>query len=105
MHWTVLLIAAFFEVCWALTLKHFSSKPVTIPMLLLSAFLTVLNMFLLAYAMKGIPASMAYAVWTGLGASGLAVVAYFWLGEPLTPMRLLFLVMIVAGVVGLKASG
>ena len=104
MYWAVLLFACLTEICWALTLKAMSKGP-TPAMIGLSAFLTVFNMVLLTFAMRGIPASMAYAVWTGLGAAGLTAVGIYYFDEPITPVRLVCLAAIIAGVVGLKMSG
>lgn len=104
-YWIILLIAAACEVMWAMTLKAFSDRANWgVGLFALSAFLTVLNMVLLSYVMRGIPASTAYAVWTGLGASGLAVVGMIHYGEPLSPMRLACLAAVILGVIGLKLS-
>src|SRR5690606_11450084 len=102
-YWAVLLFAAFTEILWAMTIKGLSEK-ITLGMVLVSGFLTVLNMALLAFAMRGIPAPMAYAVWTGLGAAGLTIVGYFFMGEAMTPLRVACIGLVIAGVVGLKLT-
>ncbi len=106
LYWIVLLIAAGCEIGWAMTLKGLSDRSNwSIGLFLLSGFLTVLNMFLLTFVMRGIPAATAYAVWTGLGAAGLAVIGMMYYGDAVTPMRLVCLALVITGVVGLKLAG
>ena len=62
----------------------------------------ILSFILLAQAMKTLPLGTAYAIWTGIGAAGTAILGMFFLNEPKDLMRILCLLMIVAGVVGLK---
>lgn len=100
-HWFVLFVACITEVMWALSLKLIQLK--TTPWLIAAAMvLTVLNMLLLSFAMRGIPAAAAYAVWTGLGAVGVTLAGTMLLGESLSLPQLAFLACIVVGVVGLK---
>lgn len=100
-YWIVLLIACAVEIAWAISLKllqqHFNAWMVS-----LSAVLTVLNMALLSFAMRGIPVGTAYAVWTGLGAAGIAIIGILFFGDALTLPRLVFLGVIIVGVAGLK---
>ena len=62
----------------------------------------ILSFVLLAQAMKTLPLGTAYAIWTGIGAAGTAILGMVFLNEPKDLMRILCLLMIVAGVVGLK---
>lgn len=104
-YWLVLLFASACEVMWAMTLKGLSDRSHwSVWLFASSAFLTVLNIILLSYVMRGIPASTAYAVWTGLGAAGLAVVGMFAFGESVNLLRLGSLALVIVGVVGLKLS-
>lgn len=64
-----------------------------------------LSIWLLAVVVKTLPVSVAYAIWSGLGTAAVAVIGYLWLGESLTPVKLVSLAMIVLGVVGLNLAG
>ena len=66
--------------------------------------LTVLNIVLLTWAMRGLPASTAYAVWTGLGAVGLTIIGAVFLKEPANATRLACIALIILGVIGLKLT-
>src|SRR4051812_44269652 len=101
MHWTLLLLAAAFEIVWAVGLKFtdgftrvWPSAGVVLAM--------IASMGLLALAARGLPIGTAYAVWTGIGAAGTAIAGMIWLGESAAAARLVCLTLIVAGVVGLK---
>jgi len=101
MPWLLLVIAGLFEVAWAIGLKRSEGFTKLGP----SVF-TVLTMIasflLLARAMRTLPVGTAYAVWTGIGAVGTALVGLLVLGEPRTAGRIACLALIVAGIVGLK---
>jgi quaternary ammonium compound-resistance protein SugE len=62
------------------------------------------SFYLLSNAMKILPAGTAYAVWTGIGAAGTAVVGILLLGESASPLRVFSLALIVAGVIGLRLA-
>ena len=101
MAWAYLTVAGLFEIGWAIGLKYSDgfSKPVP-------SVLTVVAMgfsiWLLALAMKTIPVGTAYAVWTGIGAVGVAVLGMMLFGESREILRMVCLFMIVTGIVGLK---
>ena len=103
MAWVYLLLAAACEVSWAIGLKYTQGFTKLWP----SVF-TVLGMLasfvLLAQAVKTIPIGTGYAVWTGIGAAGTALLSLYLFREPATPARLLCVGLIVAGVIGLKLS-
>ena len=103
MSWTQLAIAGVFEVVWAVLLK--STKGFTRP---LESALTIAAMaasfWFLSAAVREMPIGTAYAVWTGIGAVGTALVGILVLGEPRDLVRLLCLALIVAGIVGLRVS-
>ena len=64
-----------------------------------------LSFYLLALAVKTIPVGTGYAIWTGIGAAGVAILGMVLFGEPATVARFLFLAMIIGGIVGLKIAG
>ena len=63
-----------------------------------------LSMFLLAQALKSLPVGSAYAVWTGIGAAGTAIVGMIFLGESRDVLKLVSLVMLIAGIIGLRLT-
>lgn len=101
--WTWLVIAGVLEVAWAIGLKYTAGWtrlwPSVATLILLSA-----SMYCLAVAARTLPIGTAYAVWTGIGAAGTAVLGMLLLGEPRTAWRVGSLVLILLGVVGLKAA-
>src|SRR5688572_4397654 len=101
MNWLMLVVAGLFEVGWAIGLKYTEGLTRLWPTVWTAAALVV-SMVLLALAMRTLPAGTAYAVWTGIGATGTALLGMAVLGEPATPARLACLALIVAGIVGLK---
>ncbi|AKH90226.1 quaternary ammonium compound efflux SMR transporter SugE [Edwardsiella tarda] len=103
MSWIVLLIAGLLEVVWAISLKSSHGFTRLWPSLI-TLVAMVASVLLLAHAMKTLPAGTAYAVWTGIGAVGAAIMGIILLGEPASLLRLLSLALIVAGIVGLKLS-
>lgn len=99
--WTYLVVAGLLEVGWAIGLKYTDgwSRPVPSAVTLV---LLGFSMWFLALAARDLPIGTAYAVWTGIGAAGTAVLGMALLGEPRTAWRLASLALIVTGVVGLK---
>lgn len=101
MAWTCLVIAGLLEIGWAVGLKYTEGFSKLWP-----SVATGIAMFasfaLLSYALKTIPIGTGYAVWTGIGAAGTAIVGMIYLGEPREVLRVLCIVLIIAGVVGLK---
>lgn len=103
MPWVILFVAGLLEVVWALMLKQSEgfSKPVPTVIFFISL---VLSMFLLSQALKSLPVGTAYAVWTGIGAAGTAVLGMLLFGESRDVLKLLSLVMLVAGIIGLRLT-
>ncbi len=101
MAWTFLFFAGIFEIGWAIGLKY--TEGFTRP---LPTVLTVLSMIvslgLLGLALKTLPVGTAYAIWTGIGTVGTALLGIWLLGEPATALRLACIGLIVSGIVGLK---
>lgn len=104
MAWIFLITAGLLEVGWALGLK--ASAGFTRP---LPSILTLLAMaasfYLLAQAMKVLPVGTAYAIWVGIGAIGTVVLGILIYGDSANPLRLASLLLVLAGLVGLKFAG
>lgn len=101
MPWVLLLVAGLFEVGWAIGLKYTHGFTRLAPTLLTLASM-VASLGLLGLALRDLPVGTAYAVWTGVGAVGTAILGVVLLGEPATVARLACIGLIVAGIVGLK---
>jgi len=99
--WIVLLIASLLEVGWAVGLKYTAGFTRLWPSV---ATITAMagSMYLLAVAARVLPIGTAYAVWTGIGAVGTAIVGMMLLGEATNAARIGCMVLIVCGVAGLK---
>ncbi len=104
MAWLFVLVAGLFEVAWAVGLKQTEGFTRLWPSVLTLAGMGI-SFILLALAMRTLPAGTAYAVWTGIGAVGTALVGILWLGEPATGTRVGSLLLITIGIVGLKLAG
>jgi quaternary ammonium compound-resistance protein SugE len=101
MPWFFLLLAGLFEIAWAFGLKHTEGWTRLGPSLATLAAMGV-SFWFLSLALKSLPMGTAYAVWTGIGAAGTAIVGMLWLGEAASAVRIASLALIVLGVVGLK---
>jgi quaternary ammonium compound-resistance protein SugE len=99
--WALLVLAGFCEIGWAIGLKYTEgfSRPLSS---VITLVLMVVSVVLLAVALKQIPLGTGYAVWTGIGAAGTAILGMFLFDESREALRLLFIGFIVAGIVGLK---
>ena len=104
MAWAILIVAGIFEVIWAIALKYSEGFTKLWPsvIFIIAAWLSFACLFL---ALKHIPMGSAYAVWTGIGAVGIAIIGMVWFGEPATLFRIVCIALIVIGIVGLKLSG
>ncbi|MCA0421575.1 MAG: quaternary ammonium compound efflux SMR transporter SugE [Proteobacteria bacterium] len=101
MAWFYLFIAGLFEVGWAIGLKYTQGFTRLVPTLFTGASMVV-SLGLLGLALKSLPVGTAYAVWTGIGTIGTAILGIAMLGEPAGVLRLACIGLIVAGIVGLK---
>lgn len=101
--WLVLIVAGLLEIGWAIGLKYTEGFTRPLPTVLTLGAMA-LSLGLLGLAVKTLPVGTAYAVWVGIGAVGTAVLGVVLLDEPLNALRAASLVLIVAGIVGLKLS-
>jgi quaternary ammonium compound-resistance protein SugE len=101
--WVILFLAGLAEIGWVIGLKFSDGFTRLVPSAFTVVTLTA-SMLLLGWAVRSLPIGTAYAVWTGIGAIGAAVAGLMLFGESANPMRLVCIVLIIAGVVGLKLS-
>jgi len=101
MAWLVLMVAGLLEVGWAVGLKYSEGFTRLVPSLLTAVALAA-SMGLLAVALRTLPLGTAYAIWTGIGTIGTALLGMVLFKEPATVARLLCISLIVVGIVGLK---
>ena len=101
MAWIYLLFAGLFEVGWAIGLKYTDGFSRLIPTVWTVASM-IISLALLGLALKTLPVGTGYAVWTGIGTIGTAILGIALLGEPATALRLACIGLILAGIVGLK---
>jgi quaternary ammonium compound-resistance protein SugE len=103
MAWFILAIAGLCEIGWAIGLKYTEGFTRVTPSVLTSAAMVV-SVVLLGMALKTLPVGTGYAVWTGIGAVGTAILGIFLFGESTDWMRLASIGLIVAGIIGLKLT-
>jgi len=101
MPWVVLTVAGLFEIGWAVGLKYSNGFSKPLPSVL-TVVAMAFSLWLLAVAMKTIPVGTAYAVWTGIGAVGVAILGMLLFGESREFLRVACLFLIIAGIIGLK---
>ena|SRR4030088_84392 len=104
MNWLLLLLAGLFEIVGVIGLQKAVKKEIWLTyVFFIGAF--IVSFSLLIFAMKTIPLSTAYAVWTGIGTAGAAVVGMIFFGEAKSPLRMLCLVGVILSVIGLRMLG
>ena len=101
MAWAILFVAGLLEIGWAIGLKYTDGFSRLIPSVLTLAAMAG-SILLLGLALKTLPIGTAYAVWTGIGAVGTAILGIVLFGDPATVARLACIGLIVSGIVGLK---
>lgn len=101
MAWTYLTVAGLFEIGWAIGLKYSDGFSRPVPSVLTAVAMGI-SLWLLSLAMKTIPVGTAYAVWTGIGAVGVAVLGMVLFGESRELLRVICLFLIITGIIGLK---
>jgi quaternary ammonium compound-resistance protein SugE len=101
MAWLVLFIAGLFETAWAVGLKQ--SEGLARPGWAVFTLVTLaISMVLLGWSLKTLPVGTGYAVWTGIGAVGVAILGIVLFNEPRDLLRIVSILLIVAGIAGLK---
>ena len=100
MYWFILFIAGLFETTWAIGLKYSEGFTKLWPNVF-TVVSIIISMGLLAYTLKHLPVGTAYAVWTGIGAVGTAILGIFLFGESKEFMRIFFILLIIISIVGL----
>lgn len=103
MPWFLLILAGLFEIGWAVGLRYSDGFSRLIPSMLTIAAMGV-SLGLLGLALRSLPLGTAYAMWTGIGAVGTAIVGMLFLGETVSALRLLSIALIVVGLAGLKLA-
>lgn len=101
MSWLYLFVAGFFEICWAVGMKYSYGFTKLAPTIF--TFVTMsASVFFLALAVKNLPMGTAYAVWTGIGTIGTAIAGIILFGESTSILRIICLLLIISGIIGLK---
>ena len=101
MSWLHLLIAGFFEIFWAVGLKMSQGFSKILPSVLTVAGM-VASFYFLSLALKKLPLSTSYAIWTGIGTVGTVLFGVFYFGESLSTLKIICVAMIICGIVGLR---
>ena len=103
MAWTYLALAGLFEIGWAVGLKYTYGFTRLVPSAV-TIVCMVISIALLGLALRSLPLGTGYAVWTGIGTVGTAVLGIYLFGEPASALRLGCIGLIVLGIVGLKVA-
>jgi len=101
MSWIILVVAGLFEIGWAIGLKYTDGFTRLMPSAITVAAM-IASVYFLAIAVRTIPIGTGYAVWTGIGAVGVAILGMILFSEPRTVLRIASIAFIVIGIVGLK---
>ncbi|WP_264696291.1 quaternary ammonium compound efflux SMR transporter SugE [Candidatus Nitrosacidococcus sp. I8] len=103
MAWIILIIAGLFEICWAVGLKYTEGFSKFWPSMFTLTAMSV-SVYLLSQALKTIPIGTGYAVWTGVGAAGTAILGIIFFSESAAFPRLICIALIISGIIGLKLT-
>src|ERR1041384_3410011 len=101
MPWLLLILAGLFEIGWAIALKYAEGFTRLLPTVLFAIFM-IARVILLGFAARKLPIGTAYAVWTGVGAVGTAILGIILFNEPRDWPRLVCIGVICAGIIGLR---
>ncbi len=101
MAWIILLFAGLFEIGFTTAMRYTDGFTKPLPTLAFLVFASA-SFYLLTKAAESIPLGTAYGVWTGIGAAGTVLIGIFYFGEPATALRLVFLLLLIGSIVGLK---
>jgi len=103
MNWIYLIVAGLLEVAWAIGLKYTEGWSRLVPSLV-TAVLMVASFYFLSLALKDLPIGTAYAIWTGIGTVGAAILGMVLFDEPRDFLRIMCILLIVGGIAGLKLT-
>lgn len=103
MNWTFLIVAGILEIAWAIGLKYTEGWTRLWPSVI-TGVLLIASFYFLSLAVKTLPIGTAYAVWTGIGTVGAAILGMFLFDEPRDIVRMLCIGLIIAGIAGLKLT-
>ena len=103
MNWIYLVIAGLLEIGWAIGLKYTEGWTRLLPSLLTAAMM-IASFYFLSLAVKTLPIGTAYAVWTGIGTVGAAILGMVIFGESREAGKIICILLIVAGIAGLKLT-
>ena len=101
MNWLYLLIAGFFEIFWAVGLKFSQGFSKIVPSIL-TVFGIVASFYFLSLALRKLPLSTSYAIWTGIGTAGTILFGVFYFQESISTAHIICVVMIICGIIGLR---
>ncbi|OQM45275.1 hypothetical protein B6A27_13435 [Anoxybacillus sp. UARK-01] len=101
MAWVYLIIAGLFEIVWAIALKYTFGFTRMVPSIITIVGMLV-SFYFLSLGIKILPIGTAYAVWTGIGAAGTVIAGILFFNEPITMLRVVFLLLLLVGLIGLK---
>lgn len=101
MAWIYLVLAGIFETAWAVGLKYTEGWTKLVPSII-TVVLMIISFALLSIALRSLPIGTAYAVWTGIGTIGTVIFGMIFFKEPTDILRILCILLIVAGIIGLK---
>ena len=101
--WIYLIVAGLLEPCWVIALSK-SEKLHNVKWTFILIVTMAASMYLLSIAMASLPVGISYSIWTGIGAVGTLIAGILLYKEPVSRIRILFIFMIVAGIVGLHLT-
>jgi quaternary ammonium compound-resistance protein SugE len=103
MAWFYLILAGFFEIAFATSMKLMNSHK-NIPWTIVFYISIVSSFLFLEKAARTLPIGTAYAVWTGIGGTGVAIIGIFFMGDSASPMRIFFIFLLIFALIGLKLT-
>ena len=103
MDWVYLVVAGLFETVWAVALKYTDGFSRLWPSVI-TAIAMAISLYYLSLALRTLPLGSAYAVWTGIGAVGAAILGIILFGESAAPLRIASIGLIVIGIAGLRLT-
>lgn len=103
MNWIYLLAAGFMEIGWVLSLKYSQGFTKLIPIIFYAIF-GFFGAYFFSHSLKTLPISLAYSIWAGIAVIGTSVADIYFLKHEINPIKVLFILLILIGIVGLKFS-